>query len=60
MFGLNIKILAIVIPETSVTKIKLERKKKWTKEGNDTYMEADTLLHNTTSHTQYLYQISKS
>ena len=28
--------------------------------GNDKHEDADSLLHNTTSHTQCLYQISKS
>ena len=33
-------------------------KEKWTN-GNDKQEEADSLLHNTTSYTQHLYQISK-
>ena len=33
---------------------------KWTKKGNNKLNDADSLLHNTTSHTQHLYQISKS
>ena len=36
------------------------REKKWTNKGNDKQEDADSLLHNTTSHTQHLYQISKS
>ena len=33
---------------------------KWTNNGNDKQEEADSLLHNTASYTQHLYQISKS
>ena len=36
------------------------RETKMDKKGNDKQGEADSLLHNTTSHTQHLYQISKS
>ena len=35
-------------------------REKWTNKGNDKQEEADSLLHNTTSHTQHLDQISKS
>ena len=35
-------------------------KEKWTNKGNDKQQHADSLLHNTTSHTQHLYHISKS
>ena len=35
-------------------------KEKWTNKGNDKQEDADSVLHNTTSHTQCLYQISKS
>ena len=35
-------------------------KEKWTNKGNDKQEETDSLLYNTTSHTQHLYQISKS
>ena len=41
-------------------KFLLAGKKNWTNKGNDKQEEADSLLHNTTSHTQHLYQISKS
>ena len=34
--------------------------KKLTNKGNDKQQHADSLLHNTTCHTQHLYQISKS
>ena len=36
------------------------RKRKLTNKGNDKHEDADSVLHNTTSHTQCLYQISKS
>ena len=35
-------------------------KGKWTNKGTDTQYVADYLLHSTTCHTRYLYQISKS
>ena len=38
----------------------LGEKEKWTNNGNDKQQHADSLLHNTTSHTQHWYQISKS
>ena len=34
--------------------------KKWTNKGNGKHQEAESLLHNATSHTEHLYQISKS
>ena len=40
--------------EISVMKCFIGEKEKWTNKGND------SLSHNTTSHTQHLYQISKS
>ena len=46
--------------ENSVTKSFIGEKEKWTNKGNDKQEEADSLLHNSTSHTQHLYQISKS
>ena len=46
--------------ENSVTKCFIGEKEKWTNKGNDKQQHADSLLHNTTSHTQHLYQISKS
>ena len=36
------------------------RKKEMTNKENDKHEDADSLLHNTTSRTQCLYQISKS
>ena len=35
-------------------------REKWTNKENDKQEEADSLLHNTTSYTQHLYQSSKS
>ena len=55
----NLKTLAVIGAENSVTKSFIGEKEKWTYNGNDK-QHADSLLHNTTSHTQHLYQISKS
>ena len=38
----------------------MRKKEKWTNKEKDKPEDADSLLHNTTSHTQCLYQISKS
>ena len=46
--------------ENSVTKSFIGEKENRTNKGNDKQQHADSLLHNTTSHTQHLYQISKS
>ena len=56
----NLKTLAVIGAENSVTKSFIGKKEKWTNKGNAKQEEADSLLHNTTSHTQHLYQISKS
>ena len=53
----NLKTLGAKI---SVTEIFIGEKEKWTNKGNDKQEEADSLLHNIKSHTQHLYQISKS
>ena len=43
-----------------MTKNLLEKKnEKWTIKGNDKYEDADSLLHDTTSHTQCLFKIYK-
>ena len=55
----NLKTLAL-IDEKFVTENLLAEKEKWTNKGNDKQQHADSLLHNTTSHTQHVYQISKS
>ena len=46
--------------DKSVTENLIGEKEKWTNKGNGKHQEADSLLHNTTSHTQHLYQVSKS
>ena len=56
----NWKTLALIEAEKSVTEIFIGEKEKWTNKENDKQEEADSLLHNTTSYTQRLYQISKS
>ena len=56
----NLKTLAVIRAENSETKSSIGEKEKWTNKGNDKQQKADSLLHNTTSHTQHLYQISKS
>ena len=56
----NLKTLAVIRAENSLTKSFIGEKEKWTNKGNDKQQHADSLLHNTTSNTQHLYQISKS
>ena len=56
----NLKTLAVIRAENSVTKSFTGEKEEWTNKGNDKQQHADSLLHNTTSHNQHLYQISKS
>ena len=56
----NLKTLALIEAEKSVTEIFIGEKEKWTNEGNDKQEEADSLLNNTIRYTQHLYQISKS
>ena len=51
--------LALIEAEKSVTENLIGEKEKWTNKENDKQEEASSLLHNT-SHTQHLYQISKS
>ena len=53
------RILAAVADEKSLMKNFIGEKEKW-KKGNDKHKYADSLIHNTASHTQCLYQISKS
>ena len=52
--------LDAVVPKKSLTKNFIGEKEKWTNKGNDKHENADSVLHNTSSHTQCLYQISKS
>ena len=56
----NLKTLAVIGAENSVMKSFIGDTEKWTNKGNAKQQHADSLLHNTTSHTQHLYQISKS
>ena len=55
-----LKTLALIQAEKPVTEIFIGEKEKWTNKGNDKQEEDDSLLHNTTTYTQYLHQISKS
>ena len=52
--------LRLIEAEKSVAENLIGEKEKWTNKGNGKQQEADSLLHITTSHTQHLYQISKS
>ena len=56
----NLKTLVLIEAEKSVIENLIGEKEKWTNKGNGKHQEADSLLHNATSHTQHLYQISKS
>ena len=47
----NLKTLALIQEEKFVAENFLGEKEKWTNEGNDKQQHADSLLHNTTSHT---------
>ena len=53
----NFKILGTctVVPEKSLTKNFIGEKEKWTNKVNDKHEDADSVLHNTTSHNQGLY-----
>ena len=55
-----LKTLAVLGAEKSVMKILYLRKKKCRNKGYDKHWDVDSLLHNTTSHTQCVYEISKS
>ena len=48
----NLKIVALIGPEKSVTKIFIGE--KWTNKGNEKHEDANSLLYNTTSCTQCL------
>ena len=56
----NLKTLALTEAKKFVTENLVGEKEKRTNKGNDKQKHTDSLLHNTTSHTQHLYQISKS
>ena len=55
----NLKTLAQIEAEKSVTENFVREKEKWTNEGTDKQYVADSLLHSTTCHYQALYQISR-
>ena len=52
----NLKTLAPIGAEKSVTEISIGEKEKWTNKGTDKKYEVVCLLHNTTHHSQALYQ----
>ena len=54
------KILDAVVSEKSLTKNFIRGNKKWINKGNDKHEDADSVLHNTSSGTQCLNQISCS
>ena len=54
----NLKTLALIEAKKFVTENLLGEKEKWTNKGNEKQQHIDSLLHNRTSHTQHLYQIS--
>ena len=56
----NLKTLAPIGAEKSVTEISIGEKEKWTNKRTDKQYVAVCLLHNTTHHSQALYQISES
>ena len=56
----NLRTLVLTEANKFITENVLGEKEKWTNKGNDKHQHADSLLHNTISHTQHLYQISKS
>ena len=49
----NLKTLALIEAEESVTEFFIGEKENWTNNGNDKQEEADSLLQNTTSYTQH-------
>ena len=56
----NLKTLAFIEAEKSVTEIFIGEKEKWTNKENDKQEADDSLLlYNTTSYTQHVYQKSK-
>ena len=56
----NLKTLAQIEAEKSVTENFVREKEKWTNKGTDKQYVADSLLHSTTCHYQAFYQISRS
>ena len=51
----NLKTLALIGAEISVMEIFIGEREKWINKGNGKQEEANSLLHNTTSHIQHLY-----
>ena len=56
----NLQTLALIEAEKTVPKIFIGQKEKWKTKGNGKNENADSLLHDTTNHTQCLYKMSKS
>ena len=56
----TINTLSLIGAEKTVTEVIMREKEKWTNNGNDKQKVADFFIHDTTCHTQCLYQISKS
>ena len=56
----NLKTLAPIEAEKSVTEISIGEKEKWTNKGTDKQNVAVLLLHYTTYHYQALYQIAET
>ena len=56
----KLKTLALIGAEKSVTEILIWQKEKRVKKGNGKQEEADSLLHNTTSHTEHCTKFQNS
>ena len=56
----NLKTLALIEAKKSVIENLIGENEKCTNQGNGKHQEADSLLHNATSHTQHLYEVLKS
>ena len=50
----NLKTLALIEAEKSVTENLIGEKEKWTNKGKGKHQEANSLLHNATRHTQFV------
>ena len=57
---IKLKTLALIEAKKLETENFFGEKEKWTDKGNDKQQHADSLFHNTTSHTQHLDQMSQS
>ena len=55
----NLMTLALLGAEKFLTENFIGVKEKWINKGNDKHEDADSRLHNTKSHTQCLYKISR-